>query len=187
MEEQKQKTQEKVEGNTQIENASVKSEQIKSEKSEKSEKTEKTEKAEKKTESKPKVVKSEAVARGVSIHASKRHCMYIGNFIKGKTVDAAISDLEQVVKLKRAIPFKGEIPHRKGAMMSGRYPVEASKLFIGMLKGLKGNISVNNMPAETRIFSVVSNWASRPRRSNGKAKRTNVVIIAKPITKEATK
>ena len=184
MEEQKQKTQEKVEGNTQIENASVKSEQIKPEKSEKSEKTEK---AEKKTESKPKVVKSEAVARGVSIHASKRHCMYIGNFIKGKTVDAAISDLEQVVKLKRAIPFKGEIPHRKGAMMSGRYPVEASKLFIGMLKGLKGNISVNNMPAETRIFSVVSNWASRPRRSNGKAKRTNVVIIAKPITKEANK
>jgi hypothetical protein len=38
------------------------------------------------------------------------------------------------------------------------------------------------MPLEnTRITSVVSNWASRPRRSNGKAKRTHVTIIAKPM------
>ena len=131
----------------------------------------------------PKVVKTEATAKGEAIHASKKHCMYIGTFIKGKTVDAAIADLEQVIKLKRAIPFKGEIPHRKGkGMMSGRYPVSASKLFITMLKGLRGNILVNNMNADkTRIFSVVSNWASRPRRSSGKGKRTNVVIVAKPI------
>ena len=133
-----------------------------------------------------KVVKTEAMARGEAIHASKKHCMYIGTFIKGKTVDAAIADLEQVIKLKRAIPFKGEIPHRKGkGMMSGRYPVAASELFITMLKGLRGNILVNNMDADkTRIFSVVSNWASRPRRSSGKGKRTNVVIIAKPIVME---
>ena len=130
----------------------------------------------------PKIVKTEATASGVSLHASKRHCMYIGTFIKGKTIDGAIADLEQVMKLKRAIPFKGEIPHRKGAMMSGRYPVSASKLFITMLKGLKGNILVNNMDLQqTRIFSVVSNWATRPRRSSGRAKRTHVTIVAKLI------
>lgn len=130
-----------------------------------------------------KEIKIQAMAQGVSIHASKKHCMYIGSFIKGKTVDSAIADLEQVMKLKKVVPFKGEIPHRKGkGMMSGRYPVAASEIFISMLKGLKGNILANNMDLDkTRIFSVVSNWASRPRRSSGKAKRSNVVIIAKPI------
>jgi large subunit ribosomal protein L22 len=129
-----------------------------------------------------KPAKTEAVARGDSVRASKRHCMYIGNFIRGKTVDAAIAELEEVIAIKRAIPFKGEIPHRHGNMMSGRYPVEASKIFISLLKGLKGNIIVNGMDLDkTRISLVVSNWASRPRRKNGKSKRTHVTITAKPL------
>src|SRR3989338_2539166 len=57
-----------------------------------------------------KVKKTEAVARGVSVRASKRHCMYICSFIKGKKIDAAIADLEQVIKIKKIVPFKGEIP-----------------------------------------------------------------------------
>jgi len=137
--------------------------------------------------------KEEAMARGDSIRASKRHCMYICNFIKGKTVDQSIMELEQVVKMKRAIPYKGEVPHRKGAMMSGRYPVNAAKIFITMLKGLKGNILVNGMDLDkTRIVSGVSNWASRPaKRSGGKSKRTHVTLIAKEVAvsqkKEAKK
>jgi ribosomal protein L22 len=144
-----------------------------------------------KRESKPAkpVKKEEAVARGDSIRASKRHCMYICNFIKGKTVDQSIMELEQVVKMKRAIPYKGEVPHRKGAMMSGRYPVNASKIFITMLKGLKGNILVNGMDLEkTRIVSGVSNWASRPaKRSGGKSKRTHVTLIAKEVATPVAK
>lgn len=130
--------------------------------------------------------KEEAMARGDSVRASKRHCMYICNFIKGKTVDQAIMELEQVVKMKRAIPFKGEIPHRKGDMMSGRYPVNAAKIFITMLKGLKGNILVNGMELEkTRIVSGISNWAARPaKRAGGKSKRTHVTLIAKEVAEK---
>ncbi len=142
------------------------------------------EKKDKKTESKPQVKKekkSEAIAKGVSLHASKKQCMYICKFIKGKSVDQAIADLIQVTKLKKAVPFKGEIPHRKGDMMSGRYPVKASKEFIYLLKGLKGNIVTNGLELEkAKIKIATASWASRPLRKGGmQGKRTNVLLIAK--------
>jgi large subunit ribosomal protein L22 len=123
--------------------------------------------------------KDEAVARGENLHMSKRHAMYICSFIKKKKIDEAMRDLEEVIKLKRAIPFKGEIPHRKGkGMMSGRYPVKASKIFITILKSLKGNTIVNGMDIDnSRITFASANWDARPMRGRGRqAKRTNVVL-----------
>ena len=150
------------------------------EKQEKKEEQKKESKKESLKQTKEK--KEEAVARGLSLHVSKKQCMYICRFIKNKSIDKAMLDLEQVIKLKRAIPFKGEIPHRKG-MMSGRYPVKASKLFINLLKGLKGNISVNNLDLDkTVIYFASANWASRPLRREGrKAKRTSVTLKAREI------
>lgn len=128
--------------------------------------------------------KEEAVANGSGIAASKKHCIYIGNFIKGKSIDQAIHELEAVVKLKRAIPYKGEIPHRRGAMMSGRYPVNASKIIINMLKGLKGNAIVNGLDIDkTRIYYCSATWAARQARGGGERfKRTNITLKAKEIT-----
>jgi len=150
------------------------------EKQEKKEEQKKESKKESLKQTKEK--KEEAVVRGLSLHVSKKQCMYICRFIKNKSIDKAMLDLEQVIKLKRAIPFKGEIPHRKG-MMSGRYPVKASKLFINLLKGLKGNISVNNLDLDkTVIYFASANWASRPLRREGrKAKRTSVTLKAREI------
>lgn len=125
--------------------------------------------------------KDEAVARGISLPISKKHSMYICTFIKNKTVDKAIAELELVIKLKRAVPFKGEIPHRKGNIMSGRYPVNASKAFISVLKGLKGNIAVNGLsPDKAKIVQASASWASRPHQRGGaRFKRTHIVITAR--------
>jgi ribosomal protein L22 len=133
--------------------------------------------------SKARVKKTEAVAHALGLHASKKHCMYICNFIRGRTIDSAIAKLEQVAKLKRAIPFKGEIPHRKGMHPSGRYPVSASLLLIKTLKALKGNVLANGMDLDkTRIAVASANWASRPARAeNTRAKRTNVLLIAREL------
>ena len=143
-----------------------------------------TMKVKKKTETKPKVKKEEAVARGNNYPISKKHSMYISDFIKNKSIDSAISDLNNVIKFKKAVPFKGEIPHRKGPMASGRYPIKASKYFINILKGLKGNVIMNGMELEkTRIFSSSASWAVRPMRRGGRsAKRTNIIIKAKEFT-----
>lgn len=126
--------------------------------------------------------KDEAIAKGTNMRASKKHCMYICSFIKGKSVDLAIKQLEEVTALKRAIPFKGEIPHRASpGMMSGRFPVSASKEMIYVLKALKGNIVVNKMDIDkTKIYFGSASWASRPaKRGGARFKRTFVLVKAK--------
>lgn len=128
--------------------------------------------------------KDEASANGLSLPLSKKHCMYLGTFIKGKPIDLVISQLEEVIKMKRAIAYKGEIPHRhQEGMMSGRYPVKASKAFIPLLKGLKGNAIANGMDIDkVRITACVPNWASRPSRSGGRrGKRVHVLLKAREV------
>ena len=128
------------------------------------------------------VKKEEAIAYGHGLAMSLKHSMYISKFIKNKSIDKAIEDLIQVTKIKKIVPFKGEIPHRKGkGMMSGRYPVFASRHFISVLKGLKGNVIANGMDLDrTTIYYSNPSWASRPMRRGGvHAKRVNILIKAK--------
>ncbi|MEK6825200.1 MAG: hypothetical protein AABY00_00260 [Nanoarchaeota archaeon] len=135
--------------------------------------------------------KDEAVARGINLHASKKHCMYLCNFIKGKPIDQAISQLQEVLKFKRVIPMKGEIPHRSApGIMSGRYPIKTTQQFIPLLKALKGNAIVNGLELDkTRITYGSSTWASRPAKRGGmRFKRAFVVLKAREVhMKEKTK
>lgn len=165
----------KIEENKEIQ----KKEEVESKVSEKKPETNLEKKEKKQTQKITK--KDEAIVNGKDLHASKRQCMYICNFIKNKPIDLAISQLNEVLKLKRAIPFKGEIPHRKGNMMSGRYPVNASKIFITILKNLRGNVIVNGMDLEsTKIVYCSASWASRPAKAGGaRFKRTHVLLKAR--------
>ncbi len=127
-----------------------------------------------------KIVKKDfAEARGIGLHASKKYCMYICTFIKGKTVDKALKDLGDVLLFKRAIPMKGEIPHRsEPGMMSGRYPVKTVAQFITMLKSLRGNVIVNGLDVHKAVITMGSaSWGSRPaKRGGARFKRTNVTL-----------
>jgi len=131
------------------------------------------------------VKKEETIAKGTNLHASMKQCMYICRFIKHKSIDDAIKDLEDVILYKKIVPFKGEIPHRKGKIMSGRYPINVSKLFIPMLKTLKGNVLANQMELDkTRIYFASACYASRPsKKGGGRFKRANVVLKAKEVAK----
>jgi ribosomal protein L22 len=125
------------------------------------------------------------VARGINVHSSTKHFKYICSHIKGRKIDNAISEMESVLKYKVAVPFKGEIPHRKG-MMSGRYPVKASGEMIKVLKALKGNALNNNMDIDkTIIFTASANIGKRPaKRKNRKGKRTHIALTAKEIVEK---
>lgn len=123
--------------------------------------------------------KEKAILVGKDLGISTKHAMAICKLIKGKNPEQAIKELEQVIKLKKAIPMKGEIPHRKGKIMSGRYPVNASKVFIKLLKTLNGNSSVNGIESPV-IKTAKANLASRPFKRGGsmRFKRTNVYLEA---------
>jgi ribosomal protein L22 len=133
---------------------------------------------EKKEQIVKKIVKKEfAIVKGDSLHISHKNSYAICDVIRNKTIDKAIEFLEQVIIKKKAVPMNNrEIPHRKGNIMAGRYPQNATKVFIDLLKQLKANSSVNNIE-NPYISKAIANRASRPfKRGGKKAKRTNVII-----------
>lgn len=134
-------------------------------------------KKEKKMEQK-KIKKDEAVVNGISLPISTKDSVAICKFIMHKPIDKALADLEEVSKLKRAIPMTGEIPHRKGkGIMAGRYMTKPVGFFIRLLKDLKANSNVNGID-EPIIVEAVPNRASQPygRFGSVRRKRTHVKI-----------
>ncbi|HJO14623.1 MAG TPA: uL22 family ribosomal protein [Candidatus Pacearchaeota archaeon] len=147
----------------------------------KDKKEEKKDKKKVKTPAEPN--RSEAVVNGRDLRISTKHSVAVCNFIKNKNIDDALAHLEEVSKMKRAIPMRGEIPHRKGKMMSGRYPLNAVKVFILLLKSLKANAINHELELEKVKLACMANVASRPmkRFGQGKHKRSHVQIKLIPM------
>ena len=150
----------------------------------------KKEKVEDKKEEKPAepVIKGkfkEAVVNGKDLRISTKHAVAVCDFIRGKDIEVAIKELEEAKDMKRAIPMKGEIPHRKGKMMSGRYPIKAVKEFIILLKGLRANALYHDLELEKLKISAMANVAARPQKRFGQArfKRSHVQVKLVPRTK----
>jgi len=138
----------------------------------------KTEKKQEKKPDKPK--KTEAIVNGISLPISTKTSAAICRFIKGKNIQKVISDLEQVISCKKPVPMKGEIPHRKGKIMSGRYPKKASEYFIKLLNTLQANANVNGLENPI-IIEAIANIASQPYGKFGRVrrKRSHVKIVVK--------
>jgi len=58
------------------------------------------------------------VVNGKDLPISTKHSIAICNFIRGKKIEESVAKLNEVLNFKRALPMKGEIPHRKGKIMS---------------------------------------------------------------------
>ncbi|MEK6890633.1 MAG: uL22 family ribosomal protein [Nanoarchaeota archaeon] len=142
----------------------------------------------KKTEKK--VKKHEASVYGRSLNVSLKQSIGIGRFIKNLKIEDAIKNLERVSVKKMAVPFKGEMAHKKGRMlngkkmMTGKYPINASKAFIVLLKSLLANSSANGMDLDkTRISEVIPNKSPKQHHRFGSTvfKRTHILIKSKEM------
>lgn len=124
--------------------------------------------------------KKRIIVRGKDSPISTKHAIAICRFIKNKTANKAISMLQEVVSFKKAVPMTGELPHRKG-MCSGRYPINASRQFIKLLKNLNANASNLGVDPSQLIINAKANLASRKRfsRKAQHFKRTDVFIELK--------
>lgn len=132
-----------------------------------------------------KIIKKDfAIVNAISLPISTKKSVAICKFIRGKKIERAIADLEEVSRFKKAIPMRGEIPHRKGrGMMAGRYPIKPVGFFIKMLKNLKANANVNGIE-EPVIIEAVPNRASRPYGRFGAVKRKRTHIMIKVMEKK---
>jgi len=132
----------------------------------------------KKSEKQVKYTKTQAVVNGRDLRLSTKEAVAVCNFIRNKPLEKALVDLEAVSLMKRAVPMKGEIPHRKGkGMMSGRYPQNAVKEFIRLVNNLKSNAIASELELEKFKLFCMANQAARPQRKGGmQFKRSHVQI-----------
>lgn len=120
----------------------------------------------------------------VSAPVSTKQAIEICNALRGRHLGRAMSILEDVISLKRPIPFRRfnrDTGHKPG-MAAGRYPVKASKHVLELLKSVNSNAQEKGFATADLVVSHISaNKASRPwhagRHVRRKAKRTNVEII----------
>jgi|SRR3989344_1283504 len=128
----------------------------------------------------------EAIVNGKNLGISKKTSVEICNLIRNKTTEKAKIILEKVIEGKQAVPytrFVANIPHRKGKIRTGRYPLKASKEILNLVKSVESNAKNNGMSSKLIISHISThkgNNQSRYGRKVGKqAKRTHIKIMVK--------
>jgi len=101
-------------------------------------------------------IKGDTIARAKAneLNMSPKHSIEIATFIRHQRVNDAIAYLNEVVALKKAIPFRRfcrNVAHKRGLpgnWDAGRYPVKASKAYIRLLESAKKNAEYVGLDAE---------------------------------------
>nr|WP_319376842.1 50S ribosomal protein L22 [uncultured Methanoregula sp.] len=101
-------------------------------------------------------IKGDTIARAKAneLNMSPKHSIEIATFIRHQRVNDAIAYLNEVVKLKKAIPFRRfnrNVAHKRGLpgnWDAGRYPVKASKEYLRILASVKKNAEYVGLDAE---------------------------------------
>lgn len=128
-----------------------------------------------------KIIKKDlAEVNAKDLKLSTKYAINLCRFVKFKTPDRAINDLEMVLVKKKPVPMKGEYPHQKGKGIAGaKFPQNATKVFVMLVKSLKSNSEVNGLNNPV-ISQAIANQASMPRGRFGKwsRKRTHVCLVA---------
>jgi ribosomal protein L22 len=140
-----------------------------------------------KEESKPKKQeapkKDLAVANAYSLKISPKQSKYVCRMIRGKSPEAAASRLREVIDEKRAVPMAGlEVAHKHG-MAGGKFPKNACKAILEVVKQLSAN--ANMLGIEQPIITIAkADRGSAPyRRAGQKGKRTHLHLEVRDKSK----
>lgn len=99
-----------------------------------------------------------AIACGRDLRISYKHAVEVCNAIRGMKLDEARRLLEDVIALKRPIPFRryhGKVGHRRGLQKwaAGRYPVKTAKEVLKLLDQLEANAAYKGLDLD-RIWII---------------------------------
>lgn len=102
-----------------------------------------------------------ARAMAKSLKISPKHCVEICNAIRGMDVAKAKAYLEDVIDMKKSVPFKRHnkgVGHRKGqnGWPSGRYPVKAAAQILKVLENAEANAEYKGMDTEKLVIEHIS-------------------------------
>ncbi len=102
-----------------------------------------------------------ARAMAKSLKISPKHCVEISNAIRGMNVVKAKVYLQDVIDMKKSVPFKRynkKVGHRKGqkGWPSGRYPVKAAAQVLKVLENAEANAEYKGMDTEKLYIEHIS-------------------------------
>ncbi|MGP8073266.1 MAG: 50S ribosomal protein L22 [Thermoplasmata archaeon] len=130
-----------------------------------------------------------ARSRGNEIPMSPKKTYEVLNAIRGLPVDRAETFLEEVIELKRAVPFRRynqETAHKKG-IGPGRYPKKVAKNVLALLRNARENAEYEGLDTDALFVKVAASGRGRIRkasmpRAHGRAtpwneQTTNVEIV----------
>lgn len=129
--------------------------------------------------------KNTATAKGTNLPVSNRQSKEVCEYIRGRDAKRMQKFLSEVIMLKVAVPYKWakmDLPHRKGRVGPGRYPIKVAKLVLELLNSAIANAENKGMKADDLfIKNAISNkgptvWHSS-RLGKLQAKRTHIEII----------
>ena len=126
-----------------------------------------------------------AAAKALNLPVSTKHCIEICDSLRYKDVSYAQKFLEEVVALKRAVPFRKYVMntgHKKG-MSTGKYPTKAAMEVLKLLKSVEANAHFKGLNTSSlKITKLVANKASIPftgARHRTATKRTHLEVEVK--------
>lgn len=129
-----------------------------------------------------------AVARALNLPFSSKHGMEISRALRYKNTTFAKQFLEEVIVLKRAVPFTRHfhnVGHKPG-MSSGRYPIKAAKEFLHLVKSVEANAQSKGLNVSAlKITKIIANKASVPftgGRFRRATKRTHLEIEVRELS-----
>jgi len=128
----------------------------------------------------------EAMANGTSLKISTKQSVEICRLVRNKTTEKAKKILEEVIEKKKAVPYlkyKQEMPHRKGRIMTGRYPIKASKEILKLIKNAEANATNKGMSSKLIIDHISAhkgaNTPHHGRKIGTQSKNTHINIVVK--------
>ena len=136
-----------------------------------------------------------AVACGRNLNISPKHAREICLALKGMKLETAMDYLDDVMALKRSIPFKRhnkKMSHRSDlrGWHSGRYPVKASREIKKVLENLENNAIFKGLDSEKmKLTHIISQRARKvkgfmPRAQGSSSPKYNTLSHIEVVAEE---
>ncbi len=104
--------------------------------------------------------KKEQMARAYGlVPISLKKSVEVCNFIRNKNLARAKKLLEEVISMDTAVPFRRYvrgIPHRKGGIGPGKYPIKASGFILKLINSAEANAQFKGLKTSNLIIKQVS-------------------------------
>lgn len=137
-----------------------------------------------------------ATAKGEDFPVSRKVCVEIANFIRGRSLKRVKTDLNGVLSKKVAVPFRRSNKDRghKTGMSAGRYPHKATQKILELLASAEKNAINQGLNAESLFVSSIminkgtTQWRhGRQKRIQAKKAHIQVELTENPTPRKEKK